>query len=34
MELTDTLYEVESGLAWITIDRPNRMNAFAREDGR
>jgi 2-ketocyclohexanecarboxyl-CoA hydrolase len=28
MELTDTLYEVENGLAWITIDRPDRMNAF------
>ncbi len=28
MELTDTRYEVENGLAWITIDRPDRMNAF------
>jgi naphthoate synthase len=28
MELTDTRYEVEEGLAWITIDRPDRMNAF------
>jgi 2-ketocyclohexanecarboxyl-CoA hydrolase len=28
MELTDTSYEVDSGLAWITIDRPDRMNAF------
>ena len=28
MELTDTRYEVEHGLAWITIDRPDRMNAF------
>jgi 2-ketocyclohexanecarboxyl-CoA hydrolase len=28
MELTDTRYEVEGGLAWITIDRPERMNAF------
>jgi naphthoate synthase len=28
MELTDTRYEVEDGLAWITIDRPERMNAF------
>ena len=27
-ELTDVRYEVESGLAWITIDRPDRMNAF------
>jgi 2-ketocyclohexanecarboxyl-CoA hydrolase len=27
-ELTDVRYEVESGLAWITIDRPERMNAF------
>jgi len=28
MELTDTQYEVENGLAWITINRPDRMNAF------
>lgn len=27
-ELTDVRYEVENGLAWITIDRPERMNAF------
>lgn len=27
-ELTDVTYEVEEGLAWITIDRPERMNAF------
>jgi naphthoate synthase len=27
-ELTDVHYEVEDGLAWITIDRPDRMNAF------
>jgi naphthoate synthase len=27
-ELTDVRYEVEGGLAWITIDRPERMNAF------
>ncbi len=27
-ELTDIRYEVEEGLAWITIDRPERMNAF------
>ncbi len=27
-ELTDVRYEVEDGLAWITIDRPNRMNSF------
>jgi 2-ketocyclohexanecarboxyl-CoA hydrolase len=27
-ELTDVLYEVEDGLATITIDRPERMNAF------
>jgi 2-ketocyclohexanecarboxyl-CoA hydrolase len=25
---TDVRYEVEKGLAWITIDRPERMNAF------
>jgi len=28
MELTDVRYEVEDGLAWITIDRPERMNSF------
>ena len=27
-DLTDVLYEVEDGLATITIDRPERMNAF------
>jgi 2-ketocyclohexanecarboxyl-CoA hydrolase len=27
-DLTDVTYEVEDGLAWITIDRPERMNAF------
>jgi 2-ketocyclohexanecarboxyl-CoA hydrolase len=27
-ELTDVLYEVDDGLAWITINRPERMNAF------
>lgn len=25
---SDVCYEVERGLAWITIDRPERMNAF------
>jgi 2-ketocyclohexanecarboxyl-CoA hydrolase len=28
MELTDTLYELDNGLAWITINRPERLNAF------
>jgi len=28
MKLTDTRYEVDRGLAWITIDRPERMNSF------
>jgi naphthoate synthase len=28
MELTDVRYKVEDGLAWITIDRPERMNAL------
>ena len=28
MELTDVRYEVQDGLAWITIDRPERLNAF------
>jgi len=27
-ELTDVTYEVDRGLAWITINRPNRYNAF------
>ncbi len=27
-ELTDVRYEVDGGLGWITIDRPDRMNAF------
>lgn len=27
-ELKDVTYEVEDGLAWITIDRPERMNSF------
>jgi len=27
-ELSDVRYEVDDGLAWITIDRPERMNAF------
>jgi 2-ketocyclohexanecarboxyl-CoA hydrolase len=27
-ELTDVSYEVGDGLAWITIDRPERMNSF------
>jgi 2-ketocyclohexanecarboxyl-CoA hydrolase len=28
VDLSDVRYEVEEGLAWITIDRPERMNAF------
>ena len=27
-QLTDVRYEVERGLAWVTIDRPERLNAF------
>ena len=27
-ELEDVRYEVDDGLAWITIDRPDRLNAF------
>ena len=26
--LEDLTYEVENGVAWITIDRPERHNAF------
>ncbi len=28
VQLTDVRYEVDRGLAWITIDRPERLNAF------
>jgi naphthoate synthase len=28
MELTDVLYEKRGGVAWVTIDRPERRNAF------
>lgn len=27
-DLTDVRYEIDRGLAWITIDRPDRFNAF------
>src|SRR2546423_12750852 len=27
-DLTDVRYEVEDGLAWTTINRPERLNAF------
>src|ERR671936_410956 len=27
-DLTDVRYEVDDGFAWITIDRPDRLNAF------
>lgn len=27
-ELTDILYEVDQGLAWVTINRPERYNSF------
>jgi 2-ketocyclohexanecarboxyl-CoA hydrolase len=27
-DLTDVRFEIEDGLAWITIDRPERMNSF------
>jgi len=27
-DFSDVAYQVEEGLAWITIDRPERMNAF------
>ena len=26
--LTDVTYEIESGLAWITINRPERFTSF------
>jgi 2-ketocyclohexanecarboxyl-CoA hydrolase len=28
MDLSDVRYELDDGLAWIAIDRPERMNAF------
>jgi 2-ketocyclohexanecarboxyl-CoA hydrolase len=28
MELTDIRFDIDNGLAWITIDRPERMNAL------
>ncbi|HET6187719.1 MAG TPA: enoyl-CoA hydratase-related protein, partial [Trebonia sp.] len=27
-DFTDVTYEVDEGLAWITINRPERYNAF------
>lgn len=27
-EFTDITYEIDNGLAWITINRPDRYNAF------
>jgi 2-ketocyclohexanecarboxyl-CoA hydrolase len=27
-QLTDVTYEVDHGLAWITINRPERYNSF------
>jgi 2-ketocyclohexanecarboxyl-CoA hydrolase len=28
MNFEDILYEVRNGVAWITINRPDKMNAF------
>ena len=28
MEFEDILYELRNGVAWITINRPDKMNAF------
>src|SRR3977135_793243 len=27
-QLTDVTYEIDAGLAWITINRPERLNSF------
>jgi 1,4-dihydroxy-2-naphthoyl-CoA synthase len=28
MDFEDLLYEIRNGVAWITINRPDKMNAF------
>ena len=28
MDFQDILYEIRNGVAWITINRPDKMNAF------
>jgi 2-ketocyclohexanecarboxyl-CoA hydrolase len=28
MHFEDILYEIRNGVAWITINRPDKMNAF------
>ena len=28
MQFQDILYEIRNGVAWITINRPDKMNAF------
>jgi len=28
MEFEDLIYDIRSGVAWITINRPDKMNAF------
>ena len=30
MQYEDVLYEVRAGAAWITINRPDKMNALGR----
>ena len=30
----DVRYEVDNGLAWITIDRPDRLNAFRAQTAK
>ena len=34
MDFEEILYEVRNGVAWITINRPEKMNSFRGQTGR